>query len=135
MSNQNLPQASQQTAGETASGEIAEFFKQSGEMRSQPRLRGVTGVCRFDFAGEGSWSVAVNDGEVTVIEGAGDALRADCVVSSSPEDFLRSLRGDNYMNLLTAAMQGLVTVSGDKVFAMAFLGNVVTAPVAALQQR
>lgn len=121
--------------GEAASQEIAEFFKREGEARSQPRLRGVTGVCRFDIAGAGSWNVAVNDGEVSVVEGAGTALRPDCAVSCSAEDFVRILQRENYMNLLTAAMQGLVTVTGDKVFAMAFLGNVVVAPVGAVQQR
>ena len=134
MSNQDPPQAPQtpqQTAGETASGEIAEFFRQAGEMRSQPRLRGITGVCRFDIAGAGVWNVATNDGEATVIEGTGSALRADCVVSCRAEDFLQIVHGENHLNLTTAAMQGLVTVSGNSVFAMALLGNVVAAPVAA----
>lgn len=131
MSDQNPTEAPQQTAGETAFGEIAEFFRQAGEMRTQPRLRGITGVCRFDIAGVGSWSVAVNDGEIKVIEGAGSALHADCVVACKAEDFLRIVHGENHLNLITAAMQGLVTVTGDLVFAMAFLGNVVAAPVAA----
>lgn len=128
-------QAAQPGSGQTATNEIAEFFKQAGEMRSQPRLRGITGVCRFDVAGAGTWSVAVNDGEVSVIEGAGSALRADCVVSCGAEDLLRILRGENHLNLITAGMQGLVTVTGDKVFGMAFLGNVVAAPVAAVGRR
>lgn len=138
MSNQDPPQAPQtpqQTAGETASREIGGFFTQAGELRSQPRLRGITGVCRFDIAGAGVWSVATNDGEATVIEGAGSALHADCVVSCSAEDFLRIVHGENYLNLITAAMQGLVTVSGNNVFAMALLGNVVATPVAALRRQ
>lgn len=104
-------------------------------MRTQPRLRGITGVCRFEIAGAGTWSAAVNDGEVSVIEGAGSALRADCVVSCGAEDFLRIVHRENNLNLLTAAMQGPVTVSGDMVFAFAFLGNVVAVPVAAAQRR
>lgn len=104
-------------------------------MRSQPRLRGITGVCRFDISGAGTWSVAVNDGEVSVIEGAGNALRADSVVSCSSEDFLRVERGEDHMNLVTAAMQGLVNVSGNTVFALEFLGNVIAAPVAASVRR
>lgn len=135
MSQDVAGQAAQPGSGQTAANEIAAFFRQAGEMRSQPRLRGITGVCRFDIAGAGTWSVAVNDGEVTVIEGAGSALHADCVVSCGAEDFLRILRGDNHMNLITAGMQGLVTVTGDKVFGMAFLGNVIAAPVAAAGRR
>lgn len=133
MNDQNSPEAPQQTAGEAANanGEIAAFFRQAGEMRSQPRLRGITGVCRFDITGVGSWSVAANDGEITVIEGAGSALHADCVVACDAKDFLRILHGKSHLNLVTAAMQGLVSVTGDRVFAMAFLGNVVAAPVAA----
>lgn len=104
-------------------------------MRSQPRLRGITGICRFDIAGVGSWSVGANDGEITVIEGAGNGLRADCAVACSAEDFRRILHGENHLNLITAAMQGLVSVTGDHVFAMAFLGNVVAAPVAASPRR
>jgi putative sterol carrier protein len=131
VSDQNLSQPPQQTAGETASREIAETFKQAGKMHSQPRLRGIRGVCRFEIAGAGTWSIAANDGEATVIEGAGNGLHADCVVSCSAADFLRIVRGEHYLNLLTAAMQGLVTVSGDKIFALALLGNAVVAPVAA----
>ena len=130
MSQDDAQQGTSAGSGETGNNEVAEFFRQAGEMRSQPRLRSVTGVCRFDIAGAGSWSVAVNDGEVTVIQGAGNALRADCVVSCDAQDFLRILHGENHMNMVTAAMQGLVNVSGDNVFAMALLGNVVAAPIA-----
>lgn len=133
MSNQNPPDVPQHTADETANvnQEIVAFFRQAGDMRSQPRLHGITGVCRFDIAGVGSWSVAVNDGEITVIEGVGNALHADCVIACGAEDFLRIVHGENHLNLTTAAMQSLVSVTGDHVFAMAFLGNVVAAPVAA----
>lgn len=133
MSTQNPSEASRQMAEDAANAnkEIMEFFKQAGEIRSQPRLRGIRGVCRFDIAGIGSWSVAANDGEITVIEGVGNALHADCVVACGADDFLRIIHGENHLNLVTAAMQGLVSVTGDRVFAMAFLGNVVAAPVAA----
>lgn len=128
MSDQQPSQAAQHAATEPSAGEIARFFQSVSGERSQPRLRGLTGVCRFDITEAGSWSVAVNEGEVKVIEGAGKALNADCVVSCSAEDFQRIMHREGYMNLVTAAMQGLVTVTGDKVFAMAFLGNVVVAP-------
>ncbi len=141
MSNQNPPDVPQHTADETANvnQEIMAFFRQAGDMRSQPRLHGITGVCRFDITGVGStgvgsWSVAVNDGEITVIEGAGKALHADCVIACGAEDFLRIVHGENHLNLITAAMQGLVSVTGDHVFAMEFLGNVVAAPVAATRR-
>jgi SCP-2 sterol transfer family protein len=135
MSQDVAGQAAQPGNGQATINEVAKFFRQAGEMRSQPRLRGITGVCRFDIAGAGRWSVAVNDSEVTVIEEVGNALRADCVLSCSAEDFRRILHGDNHMNLITAAMQGLVNVTGDTVFAMALLGNVIAAPVAASGRR
>src|SRR5262245_5782031 len=135
MSNQNPTPAPQQITGETARNEIAAFFRQAGEMRSQPRLRGITGVCRYEIVGAGIWNVTVNDGEIGLIEGAGNALHADCVVSCSAEDLLRILHDENHLNLLTAGMQGLVTVSGDTVFAMAFLGNAVAAPIASSHRR
>lgn len=135
MSDQNPPQTPQTAAGEAAAHqEIAEFFKQDTEVRTQPRLRGLRGVCRFDITGVGIWNIAVNDGQVTVIEGAGNALPADCVVTGSAQDTLRIIHRENYMNLLTAAMQGLITVTGDKVFAMALLGNFVQAPLATTRQ-
>lgn len=130
MSQDDAQQGTPAGSAQTGNNEIEEFFRRAGEMRSQPRLRGITGVCRFDIAGAGSWSLAVNDGEVTIIQGAGNALRADCTVLCDAEDFLRILHGEGHMNLVTAAMQGLVTVSGDTVFAMVLLGNVVAAPVA-----
>lgn len=135
MSAQSPNQATQHTASGPASKEIAEFFAQAGEMRSQPRLRGISGVCRFDIAGAGVWSVTVNDGEASIIEGAGSAPHADCVVSCSAGDFLRILHGENHLNLLTAALQGLLNVTGDKVFAMELLGNIVVAPIATTRSR
>ncbi|HEU5349295.1 MAG TPA: SCP2 sterol-binding domain-containing protein [Ktedonobacterales bacterium] len=127
MSSQNPSQPAQQAAAGTPGDEVARFFRSISNVRSQPRLQGLRGVCRFDITGAGSWSVAVNEGEVTVIEGAGKALSADCTVSCSAEDFQRIMHREGYMNLVTAAMQNLVTVTGDKVFAMGFLGNVVVA--------
>jgi SCP-2 sterol transfer family protein len=135
--NPQQAQTPQQTTGETTAGrEITEFFKQSIATgpQKQPRLRGLRGVCRFDISGAGIWNIAVNDGEVTVIEGAGDALPADCAVTCSAEDFLRVIHRENQMNMVTAAMQGLVAVTGDKVFAFALLGNVIAAPLAASQR-
>ena len=134
MTSQSSSQTAQQPTGKTAKEEIANFFKMAAAMRVQPRLRDVTGVCRFDIEGAGSWSAAINDGEVTVIEGAGNALRPDCVISVKAEDFLHILHREGYLNMLTAGMQGLLTMSGDHVFAMAFLGSVVVAPDGVVQR-
>lgn len=133
---QNPPQAPQQTTGEIAANkEIVEHFRREEVVRTQPRLRGLRGVCRFDIIGVGTWGLAVNDGEASFIEGAGNALPADCVVTSSAEDMLRVIRQENHMDLLTAAMQGLVTITGDKVFAVTVLGHYTETRGAAGQQR
>lgn len=129
MDNQKPSQPAQQATAETPGSEVARYFQSISKVGSQPRLRGLTGVCRFDIAGAGSWSIAVNEGEVAVIEGTGKALSADCTISCTAEDFIRIMHHEDHLNLITAAMQNLVTVTGDKVFAMAFLGTVVAAPV------
>lgn len=119
------PQSKQDRAGETARAEITRYFGLATEMRSQPRLRGVKGICQFDIVGAGSWYVAVNNGAVHVLDGADHQVQADCIVTCAGEDFLRILRGENYLNMLTAILQGLATISGDFTFGYSFLSRLV----------
>lgn len=89
----------------------------------EPMLVGVTGSYRFDIRGVGSFFVAVDDGHLTVGEGARDA---DCVVTCDEADFLAI--ADGRLNLLTGGMQGLVDVRGDLALAQKLHGPMPRQP-------
>jgi hypothetical protein len=87
----------------------------------EPRLDGVYGSYRFEILGVGTFHVSVVDGELSVVEAA---RPADCVIRCSRSVFLHIAAGSQ--NLLTAAMQGQVHISGDLMFAQrlhALLGS------------
>jgi putative sterol carrier protein len=67
----------------------------------------------FDIDGAGAWTVKVTDGAVDVAEGAGDG---DCTISTSEENFLKMIRGEQ--NPTTAYMTGKLKVKGDMSAAM-----------------
>jgi hypothetical protein len=63
---------------------VQEFF-QNLESRADPaKTAGMTSSYVFDIDGAGQWRVEVDDGKVTVADGAGDA---DAVISTSKETF------------------------------------------------
>lgn len=116
----------QQLAHAAEVGEIRAFFEMAKSVAGdQPRLRGVTGVCQFDIEGAGVWRITVKDGQLTATEGAEAATPPTAVITISAHDFLRIVHRENHLNLFSAFMQGLFTVSGDAVFAAALLGSSV----------
>jgi putative sterol carrier protein len=84
-----------------------------------PQLEGMRASYRFDIEDAGSWHVAIDDGDTRISEGKMDA---DCVITSSEEDFLRMIRGEQ--NPLTAVLQGRINVTGDMALAQKFNGYV-----------
>jgi putative sterol carrier protein len=62
----------------------------------------------FDVQGAGQWTVRVDDGTVTVAEGAEDA---DCTISANEETFTRIVNGEQ--NPTTAYMTGKLKIAGD----------------------
>ena len=68
----------------------------------------------FDIEGAGTWNVKVADGAVSVTEGADDA--ADCTISTSEENFMKIVRGEQ--NPTTAYMSGKLKIRGDMGAAM-----------------
>ena len=76
--------------------------------RFDERLEDFEGTCRFDIEGIGSYLAEVHHGRMAVRESHGPA---DCVITSSAEDFVRLLEGEQ--NLLTGFMQGRIGVQGD----------------------
>jgi putative sterol carrier protein len=87
---------------------VQEFFE-SLESRADPsKTAGMNNSYVFDIDGAGTWTVRVEDGNVSVSEGAGDA---DATISASEETFSRIVSGDQ--NPTTAYMTGKLKVKGD----------------------
>jgi putative sterol carrier protein len=96
---------------------VREVFERRRQQPFEPQLAGVRGSYRFDVEGVGSFFVSVDDGALVIVEAARDA---DCVIACDPTVFLRV--ADGSQNLLTAAMQGLVEISGDLALAQRLHG-------------
>jgi putative sterol carrier protein len=92
---------------------VQEFF-QNLESRADPaKTVGMTSSYVFDIDGAGQWRVEVDDGKVTVADGAGDA---DAVISTSKETFEKIIAGEQ--NPTSAYMTGKLKVKGDMGAAM-----------------
>jgi putative sterol carrier protein len=92
---------------------IQQIIDETKTERFDERLVDFQGTCRFDIEGVGSYLVEVDHGRVAARVSHGPA---DCVITSSPDDFVRILDGEQ--NLLTAFMQGRVGLQGDLAVAM-----------------
>jgi putative sterol carrier protein len=87
---------------------VQEFFDQLPSKVDPARTAGMTGSYVFDIEGVGTWTVRVDDGTVSVADGAGDA---DCTISASEETLLKIVRGE--ANATTAYMTGKLKIAGD----------------------
>ena len=87
---------------------VQEFFAQLPERADPAKTAGMTNTYVFDVEGAGQWTVAVDDGKVTVNEGASEA---DCTISASEETLVKIAKGE--ANATTAYMTGKLKISGD----------------------
>ncbi|HJU48358.1 MAG TPA: SCP2 sterol-binding domain-containing protein [Gaiellaceae bacterium] len=87
---------------------VQEFFEQLPSRVDKEKTAGMTGSYVFDVEGVGQWTVRVDDGAVSVTQGAEDA---DCTISASEETLLKIVRGE--ANPTTAYMTGKLKVGGD----------------------
>ncbi len=85
-----------------------EFFEALPGKVDSEKTAGMTGSYVFDIEEVGQWTVAVNDGAVTVTDGAGVA---DCTITASEETLLKIARGE--ANPTTAYMTGKLKIQGD----------------------
>ena len=85
-----------------------EFFTQLPERADPAKTAGMSNTYVFDVQDVGQWTVAVEDGAVTVTEGAGEA---DCTISASEETLVKIAKGE--ANATTAYMTGKLKIQGD----------------------
>ncbi len=92
---------------------VREFFETLEGRVDASKTAGVNNSYLFDVDGAGQWLVAVDDGRVTVTEGAADA---DVTISTSEDNFMKIVRGEQ--NPMAAYMSGKIKVKGDLGAAM-----------------
>jgi putative sterol carrier protein len=85
-----------------------EFFEQLPSKVDPAKTAGLSSSYVFDVEGVGQWTVTVDDGAVSVAEGAGDAA---CTISASEETLLKIAHGE--ANPTTAYMTGKLKIAGD----------------------
>ena len=88
--------------------EPREFFDTLESRIDASKTAGLTSSYLFEIEGAGTWKVDVDDGKVSVTEGAGDA---DVTIRTSPETFSALAAGEQ--NPTTAYMTGKLKVEGD----------------------
>ena len=92
----------------------AREFSETLESRvDTAKTAGMNNSYLFDIEGAGTWKVDVQDGNVSVTEGGGDA---DAVIATSEETFEKMVSGDQ--NPTSAYMTGKLKVKGDMGAAM-----------------
>jgi putative sterol carrier protein len=93
---------------------VQEFFEGLESRVDPSRTAGMTNTYVFDIDGAGQWTVAVDDGRVSVTDGV--SPDADCTITSSAESFERIVAGE--LNPTSAYMTGKLKVKGDMGAAM-----------------
>ena len=94
-------------------GTVQEFFETLPSRANTSKTAGMSNSYVFDIEGVGQWKVDVDDGTVTVTEGAGDA---DVTISTSEEMFQKIIAGEQ--NPTSAYMTGKLKIKGDMGAAM-----------------
>jgi putative sterol carrier protein len=92
---------------------VKDFFANLESQADATKTAGMSNSYVFDIDGAGQWKVDVDDGKVTVSEGAGDA---DVTISTSQETFEKIVAGE--VNPTSAYMTGKLKIKGDMGAAM-----------------
>jgi len=92
---------------------VQEFFTNLAAHADATKTAGMTNSYVFDIEGSGMWKVDVDDGNITVSDGGGDA---DVTISASQETFEKIVAGEQ--NPTSAYMTGKLKIKGDMGAAM-----------------
>ena len=92
---------------------VQEFFQNLESRADASKTAGMNNSYVFDIDGAGQWTVRVDDGKVSVSEGAGDA---DATIQASQETFEKIVAGEQ--NATSAYMTGKLKIKGDMGAAM-----------------
>ena len=92
---------------------VNEFVDSLPTQVDASKTAGMNNSYVFDIEGAGQWTVRVQDGAVSVEEGAGEA---DCTITASEETFEKIVAGEQ--NATTAYMTGKLKIKGDMGAAM-----------------
>jgi putative sterol carrier protein len=92
---------------------VQDFFANLASRADPSKTAGMSNSYAFDIDGAGQWKVDVDDGAVTVSEGAGDA---DVTISASQDTFEKVIAGE--LNPTSAYMTGKLKIKGDMGAAM-----------------
>ncbi|HYX89599.1 MAG TPA: SCP2 sterol-binding domain-containing protein [Gaiellaceae bacterium] len=90
-----------------------EFFETLESRVDRGKAAGLTATYRFEIDGAGTWTVDVDDGNVSVSENGDDA---DCTILASSETFMKIANREQ--NPTAAYMSGKLKVKGDMGQAM-----------------
>jgi len=95
------------------SGTVQEFIETLPSRADMSKTAGMTNSYVFDIEGAGQWTVKVEDGSVSVVEGIEEA---DVTISASQEVFEKIIAGEQ--NPTSAYMTGKLKLKGDMGAAM-----------------
>ena len=92
---------------------VRSFFEELPTRADASKTAGMNNSYVFDVEGLGQWTVRVDDGRVSVTEGAEEV---DTTISASQETFEKIVAGEQ--NPTTAYMTGKLKIKGDMGAAM-----------------
>jgi putative sterol carrier protein len=95
-------------------GTVQEFFETLPSRADASKTAGMNNSYGFDIEGAGQWTVKVEDGSVSVVDGLEDG--ADVTISASQEVFEKIVAGEQ--NPTSAYMTGKLKLKGDMGAAM-----------------
>jgi putative sterol carrier protein len=93
---------------------VQEFFETLPSRADASKTAGMNNSYGFDIEGAGQWTVKVEDGSVSVVDGLEDG--ADVTISASQEVFEKIVAGEQ--NPTSAYMTGKLKLKGDMGAAM-----------------
>ena len=93
---------------------VQEFFETLSSRADTSKTAGMNNSYGFDIEGAGQWTVKVEDGSVSVVDGLEDG--ADVTISASQEVFEQIVAGEQ--NPTSAYMTGKLKLKGDMGAAM-----------------